>query len=955
MKKIFSTQKLPLNLVVLFILLMLGCTKRDVNDLQKATFPTTADVFIDGFTSDLAYAAFGSSDVKAFKVDSQETYGNTRASMRFEVPDANSPNGSYAGGVFLSKTGRDLSGYNAVTFYIKATQAATIEVVGMGDDFGESKYRVSKNGLKVNTNWKKVIIPIPDPSKLGEEKGLFYYSTGPENGRGYTFWIDEVRFEKLPNIANVTGYIFNGQDRVVNNAENGDTYVTDGIKVSISNPSGVNDTVNVSPYYFTFNSSATSVATVSEKGFINVVSGGTTTITAKLGSQTNKGSFKINSIGPPILPPVAAPVPTREQANVISMYSNKYVNVPVNTWNTGWQFSTAESFFVKVANDDIIRYKNLNFVGIEFTNPTININSMRFFHMDLWTPDATAVPNNFKILLVDFGANGVFGGGDDTQHEVTITSPTLVSNNWVSLDIPLSSFTGLTSRSNLAQMVLSGSIPNVFIDNVYFYKNPTTPPGPAPAPTRLPANVLSIFSDTYTNVAGTDFNPNWGQTTVVTQTPISGNNTLYYANFNYQGMQFASGQNVSTFGSLHLDYFSTNASQLKVYLISPGGVETPFTLTVPTSGWNSADIPLTAFAPVALNNVIQMKFDGGSGSDVYIDNIYFFKNPTTPTVAAPVPTRLPANVLSVFSDTYSNIAGSDLNPNWGQSTVVTQTPIAGNNTLSYATFNYQGLQLGSAQDVTSYGFLHIDYYSVNATQLKVYLISPGPVETPFTLNVPTAGWNSVDIPLTAFAPVALNNVIQFKFDGGTGTSNIFLDNLYFWKTPGGGGGGGGGGTFNLDQTINFEPTGFGAAWAWNVFENGSNPPLEFVANPNPSGINTSATVAKFSALQAGQPFAGCETQNGAMGTFTLDAAHKIVKIMVYKTVLSDVGIKFAKPDGFSFGEIKVPNTVVNGWQQLTFDFSAQLQAGYSQIIIFPDFKARTADNVIYFDNITFGN
>ena len=237
----------------------------------------------------------------------------------------------------------------------------------------------------------------------------------------------------------------------------------------------------------------------------------------------------------------------------------------------------------------------------------------------------------------------------------------------------------------------------------------------------------------------------------------------------------------------------------------------------------------------------------------------------------------------------------------------------------------------------------------------MYLISPGPVETPFTLTVPTAGWSSVDIPLSAFSPVALNNIIQFKFDGGTGTSNIFLDNIYFYRT--GGGGGGGGGTFTLNNIIDFEPAGFGAGWTWNVFENSTNPALTFVANPNPSGINTSATVARFSALQAGQPYAGCETAHGPTGmpVFNLDAAHKIVKIMVYKTVTSDVGIKFAKPDGWSLGELKVPNTVVNAWQEITIDFTAQIQNGYDQIIIFPDFNARTSNNVIFFDNIRFTN
>ena len=82
-------------------------------------------------------------------------------------------------------------------------------------------------------------------------------------------------------------------------------------------------------------------------------------------------------------------------------------------------------------------------------------------------------------------------------------------------------------------------------------------------------------------------------------------------------MQLGSPQNVSSYASLHLDYYSTNATQLKVYLISPGGVETPYTLPVPTAGWSSVNIPLSAFAPVALNNVIQLKFDGGGGSDIF--------------------------------------------------------------------------------------------------------------------------------------------------------------------------------------------------------------------------------------------------------------------------------------------------------------------------------------------------
>ena len=140
----------------------------------------------------------------------------------------------------------------------------------------------------------------------------------------------------------------------------------------------------------------------------------------------------------------------------------------------------------------------------------------------------------------------------------------------------------------------------------------------------------------------------------------------------------------------------------------------------------------------------------------------------------------------------------------------------------------------------------------------------------------------------------------------------------------------------------------------------SNPSLEFVANPNSSGINTSATVAKFTALQSGNPWAGTEVAHGEMGiTWDLSASNDIIKIMVYKTVISDVGIKLVNPSGGAQVEIKVANTVINAWEELTFDFSSRIGNGQDgstnidQIVVFPDFNARTSDNVIYFDNITF--
>lgn len=165
-----------------------------------------------------------------------------------------------------------------------------------------------------------------------------------------------------------------------------------------------------------------------------------------------------------------------------------------------------------------------------------------------------------------------------------------------------------------------------------------------------------------------------------------------------------------------------------------------------------------------------------------------------------------------------------------------------------------------------------------------------------------------------------------------------------------------------NQPIDFETGGFGANWTWTVFENNTNPPLEIIPNPDATGINTSATVAKFTALQSGNPWAGCESAHGTtdLGPFVLDASNSTIKIMVWKTVISDVGVKLVSANGWSQGEIKVPNTLVNQWEELTFNFAGYLnpppsEGQLDQIVIFPDFDldGRTQDNIIYFDNITF--
>ena len=189
------------------------------------------------------------------------------------------------------------------------------------------------------------------------------------------------------------------------------------------------------------------------------------------GSINHFDNLSFNSSQAPVVvtdPTVAAPTPTVAANNVISLYSHAYTNVAVDTWRTGWSNASHEE--VQIAGNATRKYTNLNFVGVETTGANLlDLTGMTHLRLDLWTPDMTT----FRIKLVDFGANRVWAGGDDVEHELAFTTHTL--STWNTLNIPLSNFTGLATRASMAQYIFSG-VPagKVFIDNMFFYNGATT-------------------------------------------------------------------------------------------------------------------------------------------------------------------------------------------------------------------------------------------------------------------------------------------------------------------------------------------------------------------------------------------------------------------------------------------------------------------------------------------------
>ncbi|MEQ6124336.1 T9SS type A sorting domain-containing protein [Pseudotenacibaculum sp. MALMAid0570] len=434
-------------------------------------------------------------------------------------------------------------------------------------------------------------------------------------------------------------------------------------------------------------------------------------------------------------------------------------------------------------------------------------------------------------------------------------------------------------------------------------------------PTRNAGDVISIFSDAYTNITVNNFDPNWGQSghTQVNSSydPGTGNLIIAYPNFNYQGTEIAT-QDASAMEFIHIDIFvpaSVTGRMVKFSPINNGTGTGEFLVEVPITpgSWNSVDLAKGDFTGMIWDSVFQLKFDGQFNSDgsanatpfdIYVDNIYFWKNPTNtttdatlsdlqvdgntvagfvstnytynvelpngttavptvtgtatqagsgssnvsvspaasvpgtttvtvtapdgttmqdytinftisaaPTVAAPTPpARTAADVVSIFSDAYSDVTVDNWGPDWGPSSArINDVTVASNATKlmdieSGQVFAGIDFAASSPFDATSFTHFHLDYY-ISGTLLpgqtlsiKLSNHSNGAGETSAIQTIPTAvagSWQSLDVALADFvaasapADLSRNAIAQIvisaaRADNSTSV-DIYLDNIYFHK------------------------------------------------------------------------------------------------------------------------------------------------------------------------------
>ena len=194
--------------------------------------------------------------------------------------------------------------------------------------------------------------------------------------------------------------------------------------------------------------------------------------------------------------PGAAPTPTADADNVISIYSDAYT--PATTFAIGGWGQTTIATEKQLDGDNAYLLDSFNYLGLELNSKVaaFDATGMTYLHIDVYTPNATA-----------FSITPIWGG------EALYTCTPLEQGTWNSFDIPLAEAYPGMNYTNIYQIKITAepaSQATVFIDNIYFHNGSAAADKEAPSLTKAELANVTYSSATLT-VAATD---NSGKATI---------------------------------------------------------------------------------------------------------------------------------------------------------------------------------------------------------------------------------------------------------------------------------------------------------------------------------------------------------------------------------------------------------------------------------------------------------
>lgn len=482
--------------LAVFALLSLTVTfsacDRDDGDRMPLQVTTNPVVFEDEI-EDTIFEPFGESfyNQTPFRVASVNTYEGSAGAIRIDVdPPAGGVTAS--GGAFTAFTARDLRGYNVLSFQIKATADVTIGTIGFGEgNQATSIYQASRTNLAVGTEWQEVLLPIPDPSRLRAERGMLWFVddvSGSDPAEGYSFFIDEIVWATRGDVNLTSAQIPSLETEAVFGTEiplepQGE------LPVARFDVQGTPVSMSCRAFYFDYFDAAdtTDAPPVLEftSGRPVVVGPGVADVRATLAGTEAGGSIRVQGIAPPT---EEAPAPTFPAGDVISIFSDPYVDIAVDSFSPS--FGAGNFFRVGVPGREVIAYTGLasnQSLFIDFGNSAFDVTNFDGFRVDVLLTATEDQP--FVVAQVnDFGPDGVFTpfedpDRDDSQGRIGrgVGDEIIPLGEWYTIEIPLTDFEEgdpsiglqldvLRGRTNIAQVGLQTNSSTIFLDNIIFYR-----------------------------------------------------------------------------------------------------------------------------------------------------------------------------------------------------------------------------------------------------------------------------------------------------------------------------------------------------------------------------------------------------------------------------------------------------------------------------------------------------
>ena len=255
-----------------------------------------------------------------------------------------------------------------------------------------------------------------------------------------------------------------------------------------------------------------------------------------------------------------------------------------------------------------------------------------------------------------------------------------------------------------------------------------------------------------------------------------------------------------------------------------------------------------------------------------------------------------------------------------------------------------GYEFATAPDLSVYNILQVRVYSTVANLPFLFKFQGG-TQVEIFENIPVANeWHTFEIDFSGVTNNDNKQLVIFPNAGNNEAGTYWIDDVRLKRA-------------GYNGCVSDYETPATSFSNFTYFNNGSySTPFEVITNPNPSGINTSSKVGKFVASADAGIFFGIFSQLDAAIDFQ---SNKSVRMKTHMDHIGTVTVKseiFGNP--FPPVEITVPNTLVNQWEELSFDFSAVDDAAkYDRFTILFDIATTgTGTNVIsYFDDIVIGD